>query len=211
MPQPAAAPLPDLIRAQAPETARALSDIIARLITFLATYLTRLPHRRLIASALHNRLNRISRRFARLMALTSAGKSPPIRAQKPRARKPREPHLPRLSDVYIPRAHGWLLRDLTHHGGLITQLLETLLNEAETIALLQATPQAAKLLRPLCHILAVNAPAVIPPRAPKPRKPRTRRPPDPRRMSRKARAESLRYPNFNNKPMKLLWPKNRDR
>jgi len=208
---PSAAPLPELIRAQAPERARVLTDIIARLIAFLATYLTRLPHRRLIASALHNRLNRISRRFARLMALTAAGKTPRTPTPRaPRAHKPRDPHLPRLSDVYIPRTHGWLLRDLTHHGGMITQLLEALLNEAETIALLNANPAAAKLLRPLCHILAVAAPAVIPLRDPKPRKPRAKRAPNPRRMSRKARAESLRYPNFNNKPMKLLPPKNRD-
>ena len=208
---PPAVPLSELTRAQAPETARALTAIIARLIAFLSTYLTRLPHRRLIAAALHNRLNRITSRFARLMALTAAGRPPRVRVQKPRAAKPREPHLPRLSDVYIPRTRGWLLRDLAHHGGLITQLLETLLNEAETIALLEAAPQAAKLIRPLCHILAVTAPAVIPPRVPAPRRPRAKRPSDPRRMSRKARAESLRYPNFNNKPMKLLWPKNRDR
>ena len=64
---PPPAPLPELTRAQAPERARALTAIIARLISFLSTYLTRLPHRRLIASALHNRLNRITRRFARLI------------------------------------------------------------------------------------------------------------------------------------------------
>jgi|GEM_PF-1013706 len=238
------AALPPHIRAHAPEAARAFTAIIARLIDFLATFLRRIPHRFHIAIALHNRLNRITRRFNRLMGAVASDTSrsdvatkatadplgspcsdspaPDSRAtcaaigdalasrelaKAPRAPKPPidRPHRP--SDTYIPRAHAWLLRDLAHHGGLIAQRLETLLTQAETAALLEATPAAAKLLRPLCHILGIKPAALNWPK-PKPR-PRPDRPKKPRRLGRKALKQLLHYPNIHNRPMNFLPRKNR--
>jgi len=215
----APAALPPHIRAHAPEAARAFTAIIARLIDFLATFLRRIPHRFHIAIALHNRLNRITRRFDRLMGLIASDTSrsevatkatavalatakAPHAPRPPRAPKPPvdRPHRP--SDTYIPRAHAWLLRDLAHHGGLIAQLLETLLTQAETAALLEATPAAAKLLRPLCHILGIK-PASL--NWPKPKhRVRPDRPKKPRRLGRKAVVALLHYPNIHNRPMRLL-------
>jgi len=130
------APLPELIRAQAPGTARALSVIIERLIAFLAAYLRPHPHRVQISFALHNRLNRINRRFARLMAIIASGRAPrvrPARAQAPRPRTPRAERLPQITDTYIPRTRGWLLRGHAHHSSRITLVPETLRTPAKTI------------------------------------------------------------------------------
>ena len=216
------AALPPHLRAHAPEAARAFTAIIARLIDFLATFLRRIPNRVHIAIALHNRLNRITRRFDRLMGAIASDTSRRDVATKatavsletakapraPRAPKPPvdRPHRP--SDTYIPRAHAWLLRDLAHHGGLIAQLLETLLAQAETAAILEATPAAAKLLRPLCHILGIKPASLAWPK-PKPR-PRPDRPKKPRRLGRKALKQLLHYPNIHNRPMNFLPRKNRD-
>jgi hypothetical protein len=80
----------------------------------------------------------------------------------------------------LPRARGWITRRIPE-AGPSAGWLEYLLQQPHTQDFVQAAPQAARLLRPLCHALAVDQPAwlQLPPR---PRKPRKPRPPKPRRL-----------------------------
>jgi hypothetical protein len=66
-------------------------------------------------------------------------------------------------------------------AGQAAAMLHMMLHEApDARAFLTEVPRAARLLRPLCHALAVDPPAwlKLPPR---PRRPRAARPPRPRR------------------------------
>jgi hypothetical protein len=80
----------------------------------------------------------------------------------------------------LPRGHGWITRRIPEAGpsaGALHDLLQT----TNIQDFVQAAPQAARLLRPLCHALGLDQPTwlKLPPR---PRKPRKPRPPKPRRL-----------------------------
>ena len=86
-------------------------------------------------------------------------------ARKTAVSKPRVPAL--------PRRFGWLVIAGKHQAAGYASQLQHLLAEPEMAALLDAAPQARRVLRPLCRALAIDLPwTVTPPRPPKPRKPR---------------------------------------
>ena len=86
-------------------------------------------------------------------------------ARKTAISKPRAPAL--------PRKFGWLVIAGKHQAAGYASQLQHLLAEPEMAALLDAAPQARRVLRPLCRALAIDLPwTVTPPRPPKPRKPR---------------------------------------
>ena len=66
---------------------------------------------------------------------------------------------------FWPREFGWLTDLMKHHATVYTCQLEALLGEPEMVGLLRASPQAVKLLRPVCRMLAVR-PEVLRPLLP---------------------------------------------
>jgi hypothetical protein len=158
---------------------------------------------------LGRRLNRMSHRFAVLVAhLAKFGvdaprrtyhrKQPPgpARSQDPSqddpaetdppqdipSRRPRVLAPPLWQAVRMPRRRAWLIGislDINCANGR----LQRLLHDPEFTALLAASPRLVALLRPLCRMLAVALPhGILPPPPPrKPRAPRRRRWHPPRR------------------------------
>ena len=79
--------------------------------------------------------------------------------------KPRAPAL--------PRKFGWLVIAGKHQAAGYASQLQHLMAEPEMAELLEASPQARRVLRPLCRALAIELTwTVTPPRPRKPRKPR---------------------------------------
>ena len=73
----------------------------------------------------------------------------------------------------LPRRFGWLVIAGGHQAAGFGAQLQTVLSTTEMVALLAASAQARRILRPVCRALAVTLPwTVTPPRPPKPRKPR---------------------------------------
>ncbi len=84
----------------------------------------------------------------------------------------------------LPRRFGWLVAAGKHQAVCYGGQLKHLLQEPEMQALLAASPQAKRILRPLCRALAVELPwTMTAPRPPRPRQPRKPRPkPEPFRI-----------------------------
>jgi hypothetical protein len=80
---------------------------------------------------------------------------------------------------YLPRAQGWVIKRIPEAGEQAAHL-HHLLQQPDTQKFVEAAPQAARLLRPLCRALGVDQPAwlKLPPR---PRRPAKPSPPKPRR------------------------------
>jgi hypothetical protein len=60
----------------------------------------------------------------------------------------------------LPRRFGWLVRAGAHQAAGFGLQLETVLNAPEMVALLAESPQARRMLRPLCRALALELPWV---------------------------------------------------
>ena len=221
------APLTAELRLSAPDVARRLAPILLALAALVASALSRHPTHIRHVYGIWARVTRASHRFARLMDRLAAGKPTRVRAKRPPAvpRPPIEGALrtgPNPAGP-IPRGHGWLIHAIPYHAMAYTSQLEHLFAQPDARAVLEASPQAARLLRPICRLLGLQlipgqglVQTPIPPlrrprgTAAKPAAPPQPDPKPPRRLSRKARAAILWYPNFNNRPIKLLPPKNRD-
>jgi len=127
---------------------------------------------------LYRRLGEMMGRMERLTARFRAGRlrRPGPRAVRPVAAVavradvgqqlwPRDPtaKLPRDPTAKLPRRFGWLVRAASWHAAAYTGQLRLVLAQPEMVALLAATPQAARILRPLCRMLAVET-ALLHPR-----------------------------------------------
>ena len=97
----------------------------------------------------------------------------------PSAQGPTPPLPSRPARLCFPRRPGWLCAVSLDSAAAGSQL-QHLLNDPEMAALLAATPALARLLRPLCRMLAVAVPGT-PPAPERPRAPRAPRPPRPRK------------------------------
>jgi len=62
-----------------------------------------------------------------------------------------------------PGRFGWLVRAAAHHAAVYGGQLRVILEQPEMVELLVAAPQAARILRPLCRMLAVET-ALLRPR-----------------------------------------------
>jgi len=137
------------------------------------------------------RLDRLANRLIRLYGHWQQGTLPKPRptTQRPKTARNPPPQIPELpapgmplveAPKRLPRARGWITRRIPEAGpsaGALHDLLQT----TNIQDFVQAAPQAARLLRPLCHALGVDKPAwlKLPPR---PRTPRKPRPAKPRRL-----------------------------
>ena len=153
------------------------------------------------------RLNRMSHRFAVLVAhLATFGVDAPRRtyhrkqppgpatSQDPAdvaqdgppqdipSKRPRVPAPPLSQAVRMPSRRNWLV-GISIDINCASGRLQHLLHDPEFTALLAASPRLVALLRPLCRMLAVAFPhGILPPPPPRaPRKPRRRRWHPPRR------------------------------
>jgi len=116
---------------------------------------------------------RISRTFGRIERLLLRFQTGRLWRLKPRAAAQRRPAREAAGSPALPRRFGWLVRAGGHQAAGFGTQLQTMLATPEMVALLAASPQAARILRPLCRALAVELPwTVTPPRTPKPRKSR---------------------------------------
>jgi hypothetical protein len=128
------------------------------------------------------RAQRLAWRFRRLVEAWQAGTLAPPRAPRPRATAappaPRAP-APRSPVPRLPRERGWVNRRLGA-AAPCAGLLHALLQFPALQSFVAEVPRAGRLLRPICHALAVDPPAwlKLPPR-PAPRRPRARPSPPP--------------------------------
>jgi len=126
-----------------------------------------------LTPVLYNRISAIQRRIERLLVWFRAGRLRPV-TQRTAAPGPRAVRKP---GIRMPRRFGWLLEAGQHHAAYFHLQLNDVLNTPEMIALMEAAPQAKRMLRPLCRALAIELPwTVASPRVPQPRKPRKPRP-----------------------------------
>ena len=139
------------------------------------------------------RLQRLNNRLTRLYERWQAGTLPNPRPTTTRPKTVRHPRAPEQiqpmplvsaelvdAPARLPTGRGWITRRIPE-AGPSAGWLEYLLQQPHTRTFIEAAPQAARLLRPLCHGLGIDQPAwlKLPPR---PRKPRKPRPPKPRRL-----------------------------
>ena len=111
-----------------------------------------------------SRLRRIAVQVAALAARIAAGRQ----RRYPSRRPPRRPAMPRRrAPPLLPRGPAWLLPLVPFEAAGHASQLRHLLGEPDMAALLDATPQMRRLLRPLCHMLGVRLPPP-PPAAPDP-------------------------------------------
>jgi hypothetical protein len=139
------------------------------------------------------RLERLGNRLTRLYDRWQQGTLPkprPKTTQRPSSVRNPAPQIPefphpgtRLVDApaRLPQGRGWITRRIPE-AGPSAGALHDLLQQPHARDFVQAAPQAARLLRPLCHALGIDQPAwlKLPPRPRKPRKPRPPR--EPRRL-----------------------------
>ena len=118
----------------------------------------------LLVPVLHY-ISRARLRLARLIALLAAGTLPQPGPSRP-GRPARNPPSFRL-----PTARAWLRHAFPFEvGGFASQFAHQL-RQPEIAELLAATPQAGRILRPLCRLLGIQAPGEPPPPPPRPYKP----------------------------------------
>jgi hypothetical protein len=105
------------------------------------------------------RLHRLSARLTSLVTQIQAGKLPQPRPSRRTASRhyPRKPRL--------PESRGWLLRVVPATAEYAGQV-QAMLDDPQTAALLEIAPQAGRILRPLCRMLAIPLPDHL--RRPKP-------------------------------------------
>ncbi len=141
--------LPAELLAAAPAASARLDVLIRGLIALIARAFYRNPRRFPLILPLCLWLERTTARFARLMRKLESGT---LRPRQPRPNRESSGKRP----LALPRQRAWLLADLKHEGAYYALRLEALLAEPDIAALIATTPQAQRLLRPLCHILGVR-------------------------------------------------------
>lgn len=106
---------------------------------------------------------RLRRLLARLEALSAKLQQGPlaraVRRRRALAEPARRAPAVRKPDL-LPRGFGWLIRlaqETAVYGGHVQHLLD----DPEMAALLAASPQAGRILRPLCRMLAIKPPPAL--------------------------------------------------
>ena len=170
-------------------------------------HLPRLPGP--IWSLLWFRLDRLANRIAALHHRWQTNTLPkprprPTTPHKAPARPPAQiptfpmPGVP-LTDApkQLPRAHGWVIKRIPEAAEQAAHL-HHLLQQPDTREFVEAAPQAARHLRPLCRALGVDQPdwLKLPPR---PRRPRTPKP----RAPRPERPLPLTHPDLKLRPYEI--------
>lgn len=163
------APLPPDLAAAAPAIGARLGGILRALYGLVAAGLLHHPRHVGLIIPLCRYITRTHQRVASVLARAAAGTLRPSR-RRPERRTGRAP-------TVLPRRRAWLVHTLRHHAAGYASQLNHLLNEPQASAILAATPQAQRVLRPLCHLLGIQPDAMRKP--PAPHRARPGRPPRP--------------------------------
>jgi hypothetical protein len=133
---------------------------------------------------LAGRVNQVARRIERMLVQFEAGtlrRRTMVKRQATGGAPDRAPGAKRVrrARAVMPRKFGWLVQAGGYRAVGYGLQLRAQLETPEMTALLAASPQAVRILRPLCRALAVELPWVID----RPRKPREKKPRKPRRRT----------------------------
>jgi len=190
--------------AAVPSLTGIVGQLIERLVVAVG-FFAGMPQGWGIGTLMEGRVRRLAARFARLAARIEAGTLRPPRRRAERtgqaAERVRRPPLP-----LVLRRFGWLGRMVP--GAWTCALeFEPVLAGPEMAALVAAVPQAARILRPLSHMLGLKAPAYL--RLPR-RKRKQASAPGARRSSplpspRRGEGEGKNTPRLGPDP-RALWP-----
>ena len=103
--------------------------------------------------------NRISGTFGRIERILQRFRAGRLWRRTPRD-VVRKPSAGRKRSIIMPRRFGWLVQAGKHQAAAFGLQLQTVLTTPEMSKLLAASPQARRILRPLCRALAVELPAL---------------------------------------------------
>jgi len=101
---------------------------------------------------IQDHIARLVFRLERLVQRHDSGRLAP-----PRPRAPRPDPKPRERQESLPRARAWLIRHVQRTAQFTGQV-EAFLARPDAQALVATAPQAGRILRPLCHMLGLDAP-----------------------------------------------------
>jgi hypothetical protein len=130
------------------------------------------------AVVFYRRIGGIGARIERMLARFRAGRLRRVTGRAGRVGAIRKPN------CTLPTRFGWLVKAGGHRAAVFGTQIEAVLREPEMAALLAASPQAVRVLRPLCRALAVGLPEFAakshPPATQDGEKPKRRRSPRPK-------------------------------
>jgi hypothetical protein len=135
-----------------------------------------------LAMLTYRRVGRIGQRIERLLERFRAGKlwrMPERAAEAGRVGVDRAKRS--VPALVMPRRFGWLVRAAAWRAAVYGGQLQLVLEQPEMVELLKVSPQAGRILRPLCRMLLVDTRVlrpgvVVEPPAPKVAKVRVRKP-----------------------------------
>ncbi|MGC8531505.1 MAG: hypothetical protein ACP5M1_05665 [Acidiphilium sp.] len=121
-------------------------------------------------------------------------------ALNPRPRRHRKPgtksttvSTPKRSE--LPRQNGWLLQTVPgHHIPYVRGHLIRFLDDPDLFSLLRDNPRVGRVLRPICHMLAIPLPTYLKlPRKPRSPRPKSEQKPEPKPARRSEKPEPSFY------------------
>jgi hypothetical protein len=133
-----------------PSTTETLRMIVRLLLASIGGWLDAMR-----AVALHRRISGVGSRIERMLVRFRAG-----RLWRVAGRGASVGAIRRRRIDTLPRRFGWLVQAGGHRAAGVGSQLQTLLAAPEMAELLAASPQAVRVLRPLCRALAVELPSV---------------------------------------------------
>ncbi len=153
-----------------------LAAALSGLRATVANHIARAWHLEPLLALIYHRLTRMALRLDRLTQRWQAGTLPKPRAPQTRS-APTRPDSPKPKPSAVPKSHFWLVRLVQPTAHYIVPV-ENFLANPETRALVEAAPQAGRILRPLCRALGITPPEWLrlPARPVTPRKSRAKPP-----------------------------------
>jgi len=109
----------------------------------------------LLGLLLYRRLGEILGRMERLTARFRAGRLWRLAPRSGERAVAGDVGVVRAERIW-PRQFGWLVRAASWHAAVYSGQLRLILDQPEMVALLRASPQAVRVLTPLCRMLAVE-------------------------------------------------------
>ena len=136
------------------ELAAAVLWFMAKIVRLVGWRLLGQP-REAMGMEVQRYLNGCTRRFVRVLERLAAGEAFVVRASRAgQARK-----VSAVARVRLPGQYGWVAR-LGEDVRMTVAIIGHHLNRTEVSAMIAACPQAQRVLRPMCHVLGVDAPCV---------------------------------------------------